>query len=349
MQRIVEGRSKVSETALTRMDPGAWEVMRQQAATLLKSGFLPKSITTPEQAIAVMMKGVELGIGPMEALSGINVILGKPAVSPQLMLALARRTRELTDFQVSDDGNSCKVTIQRKGMSPITTQFSMEDAKGMGLASKDNWIKQPKVMRQWRAVAANLRISFPDAIAGLYTPEELGAEVDTDEDGHMTIKEPAPDPVVKAAEIEGAVVTVHSKNEEVSGAVISLLKQKASADTRERTDTQIGKMRTLLVLALEELIVSPRPLDTYTKEHATQMRHIFQQAVFGEQSAEQWTGAQIAAVLDWLQLEKTKDSDGKTKYVSSSATLLTVKPGLDAVLAYEAEKRGQMKLLEEKK
>lgn len=156
-------------------------------ATLLKSGLLPTTIKTPEAATAIILKGSELGIGAMEALSSINVILGKPTTSPQLMLALARRTKELEDIKIEDDGSKCVVTIKRKGQTPVTTSFSMEDAKAMNLSGKDNWNKQPKVMRQWRALAANLRLTFPDAISGLFTHEEMGAEVVADSEGNMTV------------------------------------------------------------------------------------------------------------------------------------------------------------------
>ena len=34
---------------------------------LLTSGFLPQSIKSPEQALAIILQGRELGIGPMAA------------------------------------------------------------------------------------------------------------------------------------------------------------------------------------------------------------------------------------------------------------------------------------------
>ena len=42
-------------------------------------------------------------------------------------------------------------------------------------------------MYQWRAISANFRITFPDVIAGMYTPEELGAEVRVTEDDDMEV------------------------------------------------------------------------------------------------------------------------------------------------------------------
>jgi hypothetical protein len=50
----------------------------------------------------------------------------------------------------------------------------------MGLAGKDNWKKQFGVMMYWRCVAKACRRIFADVIAGCYTPDEMGAEVDED-------------------------------------------------------------------------------------------------------------------------------------------------------------------------
>lgn len=167
---------------VTPIDPAmnTWNVMRQQADVLIKSGFLPTGINTPEKALAIMMKGKELGIPAMEALSSINVIQGKPSVSPQLMLALARRTGLLENIDIKKDDKEAVVTITRKGMAPVTTRFGIKEATAQGLIGKDNYRKQPSVMFQWRALAENLRLTFGDAISGLYTYDEMGAEMDAE-------------------------------------------------------------------------------------------------------------------------------------------------------------------------
>lgn len=184
-----------------------WEVMRQQAEVLVKSGFLPVAINTPEKAIAIMQKGKELGIPPMEAMSSINVIQGKPSVSPQLMLALARRTGELEDLKMEANAQGATVTVTRKGQSPYTTSFGVKEATDLGLMGKDNYKKQAGTMFQWRAMAANLRITFPDAISGLYLVEEMipGEETVTPSRGAVQMP--------KA--IETKAVEVEPKTEEV--------------------------------------------------------------------------------------------------------------------------------------
>ena len=170
-----------------------WGVMREQAVMLVKSKFLPKSIETPEQALAIILTGRELGIGIMQALNNINVISGKPTVPPQLMLALINRTGALEGLSIDDDGQSCTVTMKRRGREPHSESFSMKDAALMktteyingnkqtiSLSEKYNWKQQPAVMRKWRAVAACARVVFPDVILGLYTPDEMGAHTDVE-------------------------------------------------------------------------------------------------------------------------------------------------------------------------
>ena len=182
-----------------------WNVRLQMAQVLLDSGFLPRNTyQTPAQVLAIMMCGDMLGIPPMAALTNINVIQGKPTIPPQLMLALVYHTGKLDDIQIADDGQACTVVIKRAAKTEHTTTFSQNDATAMGLAGKDNWRKQPAVMRQWRAVAAACRVVFPDVIMGFYTPDEMGAEVAIDATGNMTYNAPiAVDPDAEMKRIVG--------------------------------------------------------------------------------------------------------------------------------------------------
>lgn len=174
---------------LAKLTPSETEfnVMRQQAHDLVKTGFLPQSIKTPEQALAIILTGRELGIPAMAALNTINVISGKPTVSPQLMLALIERSGQLEDIVFEQNPSSVSVTMRRRYRTPHTEVFGEQSAKAMGLLTKDNYRKQPLVMYKWRAVAACARVVFPDVILGLYTPEEMGATVEVDDEGKMTV------------------------------------------------------------------------------------------------------------------------------------------------------------------
>lgn len=166
-------------------------------ALLVKSRMLPQSVQSPEAAVTIMIKGMELGLPPMAALNGITVIQGKPTVSPQLMLSLINRSGQLEDLQITTGKDGATVTMKRKGRSAFSASFGPNEAASMGLNTKDNYKKQAPVMYQWRAVAACARVVFPDVIDGMYTPEEMGADVQVDEDGAMTVtvaQEPKPEP-----------------------------------------------------------------------------------------------------------------------------------------------------------
>jgi hypothetical protein len=167
------------ESALAVRSTPFSELMTQ-AETLVKSGFLPTAVNSKEKAVAIMTMGQELGIGIWAAFNGISVIQGKPTVGPQLMLALIHRTGQLEHMEIKDDGTTCYVTMKRKGGLTHTSAFSVANATAMGLAGKDNWRKQPAVMRQWRAVGACARIVFPDTVNGFYSPEEINPELDVD-------------------------------------------------------------------------------------------------------------------------------------------------------------------------
>lgn len=181
-----------------------WGMMREQAATLVRTGFLPPSIKTPEQVIAIALTGRELGIGMMEAIRGINVIQGKPSVSPQLMLALAIRTGQLETYSMKIVAGSAECIVKRKGWPEHKTTFGPAEAKSLGLDGKDNYRKQAAVMFKWRALAENLRFTFPDAVSGIYTFDEMGAEMNAE--GDIQAEPQAPVDAIKVPqEVDDAI------------------------------------------------------------------------------------------------------------------------------------------------
>ena len=149
---------------------------------LVKSGMLPAHIKTPQAAVAIIQKGRELGIQPMYALSNIVSIQGKPTANAELMLALIYRDHgdNAITFTHSDN-TACAIAYARRSWKqPQTYTFTIEDAKAAGLLSNQTWQKYPAAMLRARCISAVARMAFPDSIGGMYTPEELGAEVDED-------------------------------------------------------------------------------------------------------------------------------------------------------------------------
>lgn len=153
-----------------------WDRMRQQAKTLVDSGFLPKAINTPEKALAVMQTGKELGLAPMQALRSIHIIDGKPTMSADLIAGLVMSRHPGAVLRVVESTNEkCIIQAGRSGQQLGTFEFSMADANRAQLTAKDNWKKYPRAMLRARCITETARAVFPDAVMGLYDPDELGA------------------------------------------------------------------------------------------------------------------------------------------------------------------------------
>lgn len=154
--------------------------MKEQADLLVKSGFLPKSITSPEQALAIAIKGVEVGLPMMQSFAQINIIEGKPTISAEGQHFLIRKNCPKALIRVTErSATACKISAARPHEDLVDFSFTIEDAMKAKLMGNPAWQKYPKSMLFARCMSEVARTLFPDAIGGLsYTPEELGANVD---------------------------------------------------------------------------------------------------------------------------------------------------------------------------
>lgn len=162
------------------IEPKNFTELLEASKILVSSKILPKEIDTPEKCAVVILTGRELGLRMMAATRGIYIVNGKSALSSQMMMALALQTGEVEDYAITESGKgetaSCSVRLKRKGMSEYTYSFSVDMAKKMQ-KYQNEWLKQPENMCKQRAIAGNLRVTFPDAILGMYTPEEIESVV----------------------------------------------------------------------------------------------------------------------------------------------------------------------------
>lgn len=181
----------------------SWDAKMKFADQLVKTGFLPSAVKTPGQALSIIFTGQEIGIPPMHALRSIHVIQGKPTMSAELMLALFKQRGGKAQWRRSD-GDVAELWLRHPNGDEHVETFTLEDAKRASLTSKDGWRNYPKAMLRARATSAGLRAVAPDIIAGIYDPEELGADVTVD--GEVIVPAPQaipePTPFDGAAEIE---------------------------------------------------------------------------------------------------------------------------------------------------
>lgn len=197
------------------LDLSTWGAMKEQASVLVKSGFLPTSINTPEKAIALMIKGRELGVPAMYALSNIHIINGKPVCSAELMLALVQRDHGHDAIRVATTDNT-KCVVEYKQWGKVATYaFTIKDAEIAGLTQKGgNWKSYPAAMLRARAISAVCRMAFPASIAGMYTPDELGGDIVVhDNIGNEIPAQRYDEPVPQDEPVEAEYVVEHDNIE----------------------------------------------------------------------------------------------------------------------------------------
>lgn len=208
--------------------------MKERATLLVKSGFLPKTVDTPEKAVAIMLLGAEYGIPPMKAFQSIDVIDGKPALSAQLQLALCQATQELEDVVIEHTKTKCTVKMKRKGRTLYVSEFGDEQATAMkarewdkqancsrviSLIEKYNYRTMKSIMYEWRALSRACRVVFPDAVLGLHTADELEDVITQAQEDKIEKKAEHADAAVEHKEaleapVEAAGETVHAIHEE---------------------------------------------------------------------------------------------------------------------------------------
>lgn len=161
------------------------------AELILKSGMAPRGFKTPAQVLVAISYGRELGFKPVQSLSMIAVVEGKPALHSDGIPALVFRSGLLESMEIEEGGDNddfsdayCLVTVKRKGVGGhFFGQFCAADAKRAGLWGKDNWKKYPRRMLLNRARTFALRDGFPDVLLGAVTADEVPPESPAFESG----------------------------------------------------------------------------------------------------------------------------------------------------------------------
>lgn len=176
--------------------------------------------------------GDMLGIHPMAALVGVHIIEGKPSLSANLMNGLVRKAGHILRVRVTgsieDETLQATATLIRHDDPdfPFEVTWTLADAKRAGLwpgKESSNWRKYPRAMLKSRVISEIIREGAADVLMGgnVYTPEELGAQVN--EQGEpielkaepaapaapkqqAPIVDPQPEPTTPAEEVAEAAV-----------------------------------------------------------------------------------------------------------------------------------------------
>lgn len=157
----------------------------------VKNAFLqrliPDSIKSIENAVIIALKGRELSLEPLYALSVIYLVHGKPALEGEAMLGLVlRRYPDASVQWIELSHEKAVLELARPGGKPSRFTFTVQDALRARLITKINpdgtvvaargkevWEQYTRKMLCWRAVSEGVTLLFPECIQGCLTPEEL--------------------------------------------------------------------------------------------------------------------------------------------------------------------------------
>ncbi len=148
------------------------------ADVLARSGDLvPKHFQNNAPAItAAIMRGMEVGLNPMQALSSIAVINGRATLWGDALPALVQRAGHHVDveYEGQGDGLTAVATLTRADGKKVVRRFSIADAKRAQLLGKQGpWQQYPQRMIAHRARSWAIRDGAADALMGLQVAEEV--------------------------------------------------------------------------------------------------------------------------------------------------------------------------------
>lgn len=195
-QQAIAQANDAAKRAAVPFRPTDTAEMFRYAAFLANSNLIPRALQRqPADVLVVLLKGQDLGLSPMQSISGINVIDGKAEVGAQMMIARIMQSGlcEYFEpvFEESDHTRATYVTKRRGGRREIKFVYTVEQADRAGLLKKGRdaaavarspWNTQRETMLRRRCGSMLAREVYPDICAGLYDHDELRELRDLEQD-----------------------------------------------------------------------------------------------------------------------------------------------------------------------
>jgi len=141
--------------------------MAEVAASSRMFGF-----KNPQEAMAIMLLCQAENLHPAVAMRDYHVIQGRPALKADAMLARFQQAGGQVNWKVYTDEQVTGVFSHPSGGS-LEVTWTLQQAKSIGIANKDNWRNYPRAMLRARVLSEGIRSVYPGCVVGVYTPEEV--------------------------------------------------------------------------------------------------------------------------------------------------------------------------------
>ena len=159
-----------------------------------------------EEAVALMLIAQAEGQHPAAAAKEYHIVQGRPALKADAMLARFQKAGGSVKWLTYTDQHVAATFSHPQG-GTITIEWTFDQAKKIGLTSKDNWRNYPRAMLRSRVISEGVRTCFPGVATGTYTVEEVQDMATMPPQGGAVIDMPemAPDaPPEKVRDAEAA-------------------------------------------------------------------------------------------------------------------------------------------------
>ena len=145
--------------------------MERIADDVVKSGLF--GFKTNAQAMAIMALCQADGIHPATAIRDFHVIQGRPAMKADAMLARFQKAGGVVKWvEYSDAKVAGEFSHPTASPHPVRIEWTLDQAKRIGLAGKDNWKNYPRAMLRARVISEGVRTVYPGIAPGIYSVEE---------------------------------------------------------------------------------------------------------------------------------------------------------------------------------
>jgi len=157
------------------------------ATALVEARMVPVGITKPGQALALILTGREMGIGPMRSVQDLYQIKGNVGMLTRFMVAQFRLAGHYHDILVKTVEH-CKVRLHLREGREVIVEFTRDEVNALGYpyfwkkpdgggspvkTLKPQWKSDPAGLLYNRTMTKGIRAHAPECLYGLLTHEEI--------------------------------------------------------------------------------------------------------------------------------------------------------------------------------
>lgn len=146
-----------------------FQEMESMASYIVKSRLF--GAKDEAQAMSLMLLAQAEGMHPMAAIQDFDIVQGRPARKTHSILARFQAAGGSVNWEEISGHRACGTFSHKQGGS-LRVEWTIDQAKRVGLTGKDNWKNYPQAMLRARCIAEGVRAVYPGAIGGMLSVEE---------------------------------------------------------------------------------------------------------------------------------------------------------------------------------